>query len=967
MPTSSQSSKKFTLPLHIHISAIFVILVLVISGVQIWITQTSMNKVLLNANENLFERIAGETRSNMSYHFGPAFSIVDAYSAGELVREVDPEQRFAFVPELVSLLRANRHIFSLKAAFPDGEWLAVVRLADDRMRTHLGIDHSAEYAALNFNTDTNKLEVRTYSAHLALLQSREMSSPLRDPRKLDWFRTASLVHAHVSKPYFMPVLSRTGITIHRKAANGAVFGADILLDQVSEVLRDSDENRDALRVLYDDDFNVFAYSRPELFEVRDALRQSAPLKLGEINHPLISGTTNIVEFGPQAKEINYQGEKWVVKVDKLRGTRDQLFNLVMAVKSEQLLKDANIVAKRSLIGSFFALLIALPCIYYLSQWLARPIRQATQKARAIQHFNFDDGGQEHSRVTEIKAMSDSLTVMQATIKRFLSLTNSMAKENDLERILELVCVETADATSANSTYLYLLSKDEKYLEPKFIKLKTKGIIDITTQPRLPLDEPRLAQDVEVFFNQKQPVYSKYYEARPFVVKENETDNLLFIPLIDRNKKVIGGLGLGFDEEHESQVLMDNKEYLETLVAYASVTIETQTMLADQRALLDSFIQVMAGAIDTKSPYTGNHCQRVPVLTEMLTQAAQDSTKGSFADFSMSKEQWEELHIASWLHDCGKVTTPEHIIDKSTKLETIYNRIHEVRTRFEVLKRDVELTTYRAKFSGQIDNQDLEAIRLAQEELDKEFALIAEINLGSEFLDDDKVKRLETIAQRTWQSTIDPRLGLSWEELARYSDNPFVEGKHVPVLADNESHLVAWEKAPLREERFVLKAGEHQNNQGEMYNLSIRKGTLNPEERYIINSHMIETLRMLESLPFPRHMKNVPLLAGSHHEKVDGTGYPLGLKASELPLPARAMAIADVFEALTSCDRPYKKSKMLSEAIKIMSFMVKDGHLDPALFKLFLTSGVYRDYAQAHIDSKQIDDVDISQYVDELSY
>ncbi|OIN26995.1 HD domain-containing phosphohydrolase [Vibrio barjaei] len=967
MPSNEKNNNKFSLPLHLHISTIFVVLVLVICGVQIWITQTSLTKVLLNANENLFERIAGETRSKMSFHFGPAFNIVDAYSAGELVREVNPDLRFSFVPELAAQLRANKHIFSLKAAFPDGEWLAVVRLADDRMRAHLGIGPNAEYAALNYDVVTNLLSIRTYSAHLGLLKSQTRENFMHDPRSMRWYRSSSSVTAQVSKPYFMSILSRTGVTIHRRAANGTVFGADILLDQVSQVLRDSDENRDAMRVLYDDEFNVYAYSQPELFEVRDALRQSTPLKLGEISHPLISNTSSVVEFGTEAKEINYQGEKWVVKVDKLRGTRDQLFNLVMAVKSEQLLKDANIVAKRSLIGSFIALLIALPCIYYLSQWLARPIRQATQKARAIQHFNFDDDNQEHSRVTEIKAMSDSLTVMQSTIKRFLSLTNSMAKENDLERILELVCVETADATSANSTYLYLLSKDEKYLDPKFIKLRTKGVIDVTTQQRLPLDEPRLAEDVEVFFNQKQPIYSKYYEARPFVIKENETDNLLFIPLMDRSKKVIGGLGLGFDEEHESQVLMDNKEYLETLAAYASVTIETQTMLADQRALLDSFIQVMAGAIDTKSPYTGNHCQRVPVLTEMLTQAAQDSTQGAFADFSMNKEQWEELHIASWLHDCGKVTTPEHIIDKSTKLETIYNRIHEVRTRFEVLKRDAELNIYRAKSSGQLDKQDLEAIRLAQEELDKEFALIAEINLGSEFLDDDKVTRLETIAQRTWQSTIDPRLGLSWEELARYSDNSFVEGQRVPLLADNESHLVAWEKEPLREERFVLKAGEHQNNQGEMYNLSIRKGTLNPEERYIINSHMIETLRMLESLPFPRHMKNVPLLAGSHHEKVDGTGYPLGLKVSELPLPARAMAIADVFEALTSCDRPYKKAKMLSEAIKIMSFMVKDGHLDPALFKLFLTSGVYRDYAQAHIDDKQIDDVDISQYVDQLSY
>ncbi|SEF64535.1 HD-GYP domain-containing protein [Vibrio hangzhouensis] len=962
MPTSQNRIKRLTFPLHIHISAIFVVLVIIVCGVQIWITHTSLNKVILNANENLFERIAGETRSNMSFHFGPAFSIVDAYSAGELVREVVPSKRFDFVPELVSQLRANRHIFALKAAFPDGEWLSVARVTDNRMRDQINLGPNAEFAALNYNSETNTLLVKTYSAHLGLLQSKTIHNFFIDPRKAKWYRSASLSAAKVSEPYYMPIISRSGITISRKATNGAVFGADILLDQVSLVLQDSDENRDALRVLYDDSFNVYAYSRPELFEIRDALRQSVSLKLGDIDHPLVSSTANMVEFGDEAKEITYNDEKWVVKVDRLRGTRDQTFNMVMAVKSEQLLKNANLVAKRSLVGSFFALLFALPCIYFLSQLLAKPIRQATKKADSIQHFQFHNGSQEASRVSEIKAMSDSLSVMQSTIRRFLSLTNSMAKEDDLEKLLELVCEETVDATGANGAYLYLLSSDEKYLEPKFVKLSKKGVLDVAKEPRIPLDDARLADDVHDFFVKKQPVYSKYYEERPFVTKENATDNLLFIPLLDRKQNVIGGLGLGFDEEHETQVLMDDKEYLETLASYASVTIETQTMLADQRALLDSFIQVMAGAIDTKSPYTGNHCQRVPVLTEMLTQAAQDSKDSAFADFSMSKEQWQELHIAAWLHDCGKVTTPEHVIDKSTKLETIYNRIHEVRTRFEVLKRDVELKFYRTKYTGELSASDLESVHKQQQALDDEFSFLARINLGTESLEPDQLERLKAIARRTWQPTIDPGLGMSWQELSRCSDTRFNQQEQVPVLSDSMMHKIPWDKAPVREDRFVLQAGEYQNDLGELYNLSIEKGTLNAEERYIINSHMIETIRMLESLPFPKHMKNVPMLAGSHHEKADGSGYPLGLKASELPIPARAMAIADVFEALTSGDRPYKKAKTLSEAIKIMSFMVKDGHLDSSLFRLFLQSGVYMQFANHFLSSEQLDDVDIEKYL-----
>lgn len=951
-----------TLPLHVHMFIMFVTLVLLVCGVQIWITQTSLNKVLLEANENLFERIASETRSNMSFHFGPTFSIVDAYSSGELIRETDPDKRFAFAPELMSLLSAHRHVLSFKAAFPDGEWLAVARIYNGELRKRMNVDDVAEFAAFSYNVNTKELVQKSYDAQLVMLDTQVLKGIVIDPRIANWFKSSSPIQAQVSEPYFMPIIGRSGITIHRKSINGTAFGADILLEEVSEVLRDSDENRDALRVMYDDDFNVYGYSQPELFKVRDALRLRTILKLSDINHPLISSTANVVEFGPVAKEINYEGEKWVVKIDRVRGTRDQMFNLVMAVKSEHLLKESNLVARRSIIGSLIALLAVLPCIYFASQWLARPIRQATKKAKSIENFKFNAVSQHRSRVSEIKEMSDSLRSMQSTIKRFLSLTNSMAKEDDLERLLALVCQETAEATDSNSSYLYLLSTDETLLEPRFVSIRSQGVLDPLKQPAIPLTDPLIEQEVHQFFQLKQPVFTRYTDVRTYVPRESESDNTLFIPLINRKQQVIGALGLGFDDAHENTVLLENREYLETLAAYASVTIETQTMINDQRALLDSFIQVMAGAIDTKSPYTGTHCQKVPVLTEMLTLAAQQQTHGKYADFSLNDEEWQELHMAAWMHDCGKVTIPEHIIDKSTKLETIYNRIHEIRTRFEVLKRDEELSMYRQRFADAISEQERRQLQAKLEKLDQEFDLIAEINLGSEFLDENKLNQLEQIATRTWQTTIDRRKGLSWEELARFDNQHIDVPRTEPVLADHHDQLVPWEKEPKRESRFVLQAGAYQNNQGEMYNLSVRKGTLNSEERYIINSHMIETIRMLESLPFPRHMKNVPLLAGSHHEKMDGTGYPLGTKASDLPLPARAMAIADVFEALTSCDRPYKKAKKLSEALRIMSFMVRDSHLDGDLFELFLTSGVYLDYAQKNIDHSQIDEIHIEDYL-----
>src|SRR6185295_2250351 len=134
-------------------------------------------------------------------------------------------------------------------------------------------------------------------------------------------------------------------------------------------------------------------------------------------------------------------------------------------------------------------------------------------------------------------------------------------------------------------------------------------------------------------------------------------------------------------------------------------------------------------------------------------------------------------------------------------------------------------------------------------------------------------------------------------------------------------------------------------------------TLTPEERIVINNHMVQTIGMLEALPFPRNLRRVPEYAGGHHEKMDGTGYPRGIFAGDMSIPARIMAIADVFEALTAQDRPYKLAKKLSETMRIMGFMKRDNHLDPDLFDLFVTSGVYREYAKKYLPEALIDDVD----------
>ncbi|MBL4690450.1 MAG: HD domain-containing protein, partial [Rhodospirillales bacterium] len=384
---------------------------------------------------------------------------------------------------------------------------------------------------------------------------------------------------------------------------------------------------------------------------------------------------------------------------------------------------------------------------------------------------------------------------------------------------------------------------------------------------------------------------------------------------------------------------------------------------------DSFIELIGSAIDSKSPYTGGHCQRVPELTKMLAKAACGQTDGPFADFALDEEEWYELHIAAWLHDCGKVTTPEYVVDKATKLETIYDRIHEIRTRFEVIKREAEIEYLKAVIDGKGDAQALRSeldARLAQ--LDDDFAFIAESNIGGEFMAPERIERVKEIAGITWTRTLDNRIGIAHEEKKRWDRT---QAPELPVqenlLTDRDDHIMYREESQAAASDdtygFKLDVPELKFNLGEVYNLCIARGTLTAEERFKINDHIVQTIIMLEQLPFPEHLKRVPEYAGGHHEKMDGTGYPKKLNKDDMSTPAKIMAIADIFEALTAADRPYKLPKKLSDSVKIMSFMKKDAHIDADLFNLFLTSGVYMDYAEKFLKPEQLDDVDISQYLE----
>jgi len=443
-------------------------------------------------------------------------------------------------------------------------------------------------------------------------------------------------------------------------------------------------------------------------------------------------------------------------------------------------------------------------------------------------------------------------------------------------------------------------------------------------------------------------------------------SFLTVPLRNYEGTVIGVLQLINARDENSAVIEFGAEVvplIEALASQAAVALDNQKLIEAQKTLFKSFISVIAGAIDAKSPYTGGHCHRVPTLTLMLARAACAATEGPFAGFTLDDDEWYELEIAAGLHDCGKVTTPEYIVDKATKLETIYNRIHEVRMRFEVCKRDAVIVYLEGLLAGEAAPEALQqTLEATLAELDADFAFLAQCNIGGEAMAPERIERLSRIAARTWTRTLDDRLGLSIDELRRRPEEPIPPPAVEPLLSDRPWHRIPHETpvdvARYEAEGISLRPLENRYNLGEIYNLSIARGTLTAEDRFKINDHIVQTILMLKALPFPRTLARVADWAGGHHEKMDGTGYPRGLTREQMAVPARMMAIADIFEALTAADRPYKKPKTLSESLKIMSFMVKDRHIDPDLWRLFLESGIWRDYAEANLRPEQIDTVDV---------
>jgi HD-GYP domain-containing protein (c-di-GMP phosphodiesterase class II) len=536
-----------------------------------------------------------------------------------------------------------------------------------------------------------------------------------------------------------------------------------------------------------------------------------------------------------------------------------------------------------------------------------------------------DGTQALRFGTDVRTAADDLV---QRLEQLNAIGASLSGERDINRLLETILTASKSITRADGGTLYRLAEDRTLRFEIMRTTSLKSYLGGTTGNPVPFYPIHLTDKdgkpnhsmvaAYAALTGKTVNIADAYAAdgfdftgtRNFDKKTGyRSKSFLTVPMANHENEVIGVLQLinSMDEKTGEVVPFSasDQRLAESLASQAAIALTNRILINQLEQLFESFIKMINSAIDEKSPYTGGHCQRVPALTMMLAEAVNEAGSGPFGEFDMSDKDRYELKIAGLLHDCGKVTTPVHVVDKATKLETIFDRIHLIDTRFEILKRDAEIAMLR---DGSPEARAAYRERLREIEEHRMFLRAA--NIGSERMHDEDIERVKRIAEYRWTD---------------------ISGHEAKFLSEDE-----------------------------LKNLTIRAGTLNAEERQVINHHIIATIKMLEALPWPRHLKNVPEYAGGHHERMDGKGYPRGLKREQMSVQARVMGIADIFEALTAKDRPYKRGKTLSESLEILGKFSVNGHIDPDLFDVFVRQKVYRRYAEMFLDKEQIDEVDESR-------
>lgn len=1001
--TRSSSYRDWSISLPVCIGFAFSAVIAVLGTVLITYSYERNRDAALVTAAELFDHITLQTAGNIGELYAPIESLVNLTSSLPSASIGAASNLPELLSYFVESLRKNAQLSSIYVGYDSGDFYLVRSiLGSSRARKNFASPDSTAFIVQRIDrsgTPDPRYTTLYYDKALRLLDSKTTFVTGYDPRTRGWFQRAKRVkNTIVTDFYLFFTTGEIGTTISRRIEGGnAVVGADLTLHNISKDLGKLSLSPATEIVVFSQDGTVLGYRDDVLLAARSTSSARDKLRaphISDLGRPVLNELFQRFADGTREDRltITVDGENWYGSIKSVLFGPHRLGRAYMAVfePERELLSNLNKVRISSALFSLLALALALLCSWWLSRRIGLSTRTLVSETTQIRQFNLDSPISTRSRISEIDELARSMAAMKTSIRQFTRMSVAITVDQSIDSLAEMVVRETCSACNASHGALWLMSDDmssldlihEQSFEHTGIEsAPTRRLINAGSGEPLTCSTQNIAMSdadgsvrkhqaevLAVMDRESVIVDDIVSDSRFNVTASPSTRSMLMVPLITADGLVVGLLQMSDSQASNGTFDSESLEFIEALTSSITVALENQRLLKSHHDIFESLIQVMAVATDAKSPHTSGHCQRVPVLTSLLAEAAGESRNTAFAAFELTEAVRRELYIASWLHDCGKVTTPEHVVDKATKLETVYNRIHEIRTRFEVLLRDAQIRYYRSLLEHEEYDEAMLQEQLSAEvaQLHNDFALIAECNIGTESMAPWHKERLDQIAERTWLRHFDNSIGLSMEETERLARTPASPlPTHESLLADRDDHRVLRKNAdrPWGDNLhgFRMDVPEYEYNFGEIYNLNIERGTLSAEERFKVNDHIVQTHIMLSRVPFPRELQRVPAIAGNHHEKLDGSGFPRRLKGASLGIEDRIMVVADIFEALTAADRPYKKAKNLSESIRIMSGMVDSGFICPDVFDLFLESKVYVRYASDYLNPWQIDTLDFSQY------
>jgi HD-GYP domain-containing protein (c-di-GMP phosphodiesterase class II) len=984
-------------PLQLEIATIFTVLITILGLSLVWYNYQESKKATLLAANDMFEQVGKLTAVNVQRLYKPAEALVALTAQLEITESSAIQERESLLKYFFESLRLVEHISSIYVGYDNGGFFLVRAIRNDQaIRESFGAPEQAAFAVSSIQIESGA-PLQTYyyfSDNGQLLGRSQAKATDFDPRQRPWYRQAIKTPEQISSGFYVFFSTKeVGTTIAQRTPNGrAVIGADLTLRDLSAGLTLQKVTPSSMILVFDQEQTLIASNSDLPIPQTNAKQEptDSPLRvhLGQLNNNVINTFLEIFQSGTTTGNFNFTtaGQSWMGYLALLPVRSGRKIYLTILAPQNELLAGIIKVRNTSVVISLGLLLLAVFAAWYIARRMSYSLRTLAAEAEKIREFKLGTPFSLRSHIIEVDDLAATMAVMKSSIQQFIEISKALSAEKDFNRLLENILLEARKVCNADGGSIILYDDETHTADVRFaynqrINMHYGGSsknevpfvkISLDNQPRNIIEHYVVLRGKTIAIDDlaKHTEFDCRHLSERYDRGDYRCRSLLSLPLRNRQDEIIGALELvnarSKVDDHIIEFKPEIVSYVQALSSQAAIALDNRRLLKAQKDLMDSFIQLIAGAIDAKSPYTSGHCQRVPELARMLAEAAHSSDAGPFKSFRLSDDEWYELHIASWLHDCGKVTTPEYVVDKATKLECVYNRLHEIRMRFEVLWRDAQIEHLKELASDAIDT---EADELAAylEQLQEEFSFIAECNVGGEYMAPERIERLKNIGSKTWLRYFDDRIGLSYEESMRKQRKP---AKPLPaeetVFADKDEHIVPRDDdgRPFGDNPYAFRMDVPGNavNYGELYNLSVARGTLTAEDRFKINEHIVQTIILLNKLPFPKELRRVPRWAGNHHETLVGSGYPRKLKAEDLSIPERIMAIADIFEALTASDRPYKKAKTLSESLRIMSFMRNDGHICPQLFDLFLSSRIYRDYAQQFLSPEQIDNVNVSQFM-----